>query len=99
MDHQKDETLIVLTPHIIHMPYLTKANLQPLLSGTETTVQTQHENELRTPQQKPTPQAPPPTQPQQPLQMPQPTMNPTAPSAAAPSSQTPQTQPDGAIAK
>ncbi|HKE35063.1 MAG TPA: cohesin domain-containing protein [Candidatus Acidoferrum sp.] len=99
VDHQEDETLIVLTPHIVRMPYLTKANLQPLLSGTETAVQTRRESELRTPQQEPTPQAPPPTQPQQPLQMPQPTMNPTAPGAAAPSSQAPQAQPGGAVAK
>jgi general secretion pathway protein D len=93
VDHQEDETLIVLTPHIVRMPNWTKANLRPMLSGTETSVQTRRESELRAPQ--PETPAPPATQPQQPQQMPL-APNPAAPNAA---SQSPQAQADNAVAK
>jgi general secretion pathway protein D len=74
VEHVEDEVLIVLTPHIVRMPFWTKANLRPMLSGTETTVQTKRESELRAPQPETAPQAPP-TQPP-------PTTNPTANPAA-----------------
>ena len=63
VEHQEDETLIVLTPHIVRMPYFTKANLRPMLSGTETDVQTKRESELRAPQPETQQPAPPATQP------------------------------------
>ena len=75
VEHEEDETLIVLIPRIVRMPYWTKANLRPLLSGTETFVQTTRESELRSPQQEqaqppPAPQVqqPPPPQSQPPQQ-------------------------------
>ena len=48
-DHQEDEVLIVLIPRIVRMPEWTKANLTPLLSGTETNVQVKHESDVRVP--------------------------------------------------
>lgn len=80
VDHQEDETLIVLTPHIVRLPDWTKANLRAMLSGTETNVQTRRESELRTPQPEPT-QAPPPSQ--QPQQQPPATAASTTPNASA----------------
>jgi len=62
-DHQEDEVLIVLTPRIVRMPEWTRANLRPLLSGTESNVQIKHEAELRAPQPQqaaPAPAAQPP---------------------------------------
>ena len=99
VDHQEDETLIVLTPHIVRMPDWTKANLRPMLSGTETFVQTRRESELRAPQPEQSQPAQPATQPQQPQQMPPATTTPTTASAASPSSQGPQAQSGGAVAK
>jgi len=90
VDHQEDETLIVLTPHIVRMPDWTKANLRPMLSGTETAVQTKRESELRAPQPETQQPAPPATQPQQQQQQLTPTS--TAPSSTSPSSQAPQAQ-------
>jgi general secretion pathway protein D len=65
VDHQEDETLIVLTPHIVRMPDWTKANLRPMLSGTDMDVRTRRESELRTPQPETQQPVPPATQPQQ----------------------------------
>ena len=74
--------LIVLTPRIVRMPDWTKANLRPMLSGTEAIVQTKRESELRSPQPEPTPT---PVQPQQPQSQQQPPAAPlsTVPGAAA----------------
>ena len=91
VEHQEDETLIVLTPHIVRRPDWTKANLRPLLSGTETNVQTKRESELRAPQPETQQPAPPAAQPQQPQQTPA-TPTPTTAGAASPSSQAPQAQ-------
>lgn len=85
VDHQEDETLIVLTPHIVRMPNFTKANLQSMLSGTETDVQTRRESEIRTPQPETQQPSPPATQPQQPQQQP-PVTTPTTP-GTSPSTQ------------
>jgi general secretion pathway protein D len=52
-DHQEDEVLIVLIPRIVRMPEWTKANLTPLLSGTETNVQVKHESDMRVPPAQP----------------------------------------------
>lgn len=95
VDHKEDETLILLTPHIVRMPEWTKANLRSMLSGTETDVQTRRESELRAPQPETQQPAPSPMQPQQPQQMP-PATTPTTPNAA---SQPPQTQSGNAVAK
>lgn len=77
-DHQEDEVLIVLTPRIVRMPEWTKANLRPLLSGTETNVQVKRETEVRAPSQQ---------QPQAPATAaPTPTPNPPLGAALAPAS-------------
>jgi len=84
VDHLEDEVLIVLTPRIVRMPDWTKANLRPMLSGTEAIVQTKRESELRSPQPEPTPPAPvqPPQQPQS-QQQPSAASLSTVPGAAA----------------
>src|SRR6266704_2846794 len=48
VDHQADEVLIVLSPRIVRMPYWTRANLRPLLSGSDQYPQVTRETELRT---------------------------------------------------
>ena len=59
VEHQEDEVLIVLTPRIVRMPYWTRANLRPLLSGSDQNPQVTRESELRTPEPtQPAPQAP-----------------------------------------
>ena len=52
-DIQEDEVLIILTPRIVRIPEWTKANLQPLYSGSETNVQVKREDEIRAPAQQP----------------------------------------------
>ena len=52
-DIQEDEVLIILTPRIVRIPEWTKANLQPLYSGSETNVQVKREDEIRAPEQQP----------------------------------------------
>jgi len=59
-DHEQDEVLIVLTPRIVRMPDWTKANLRPLLTGTEANVQVKRESEVRAPAQQQAPPSPPP---------------------------------------
>jgi general secretion pathway protein D len=46
---QEDEVLIVLIPHIVRIPEWTKANLRPVMSGTDTNIQIRRENEVRAP--------------------------------------------------
>ena len=62
-EHEEDEVLIVLTPRIVRMPDWSRANLQPLFSGTETNVQVKRTGELRTPQPEQPTQSPPTPQP------------------------------------
>jgi general secretion pathway protein D len=58
VDHQEDEVLILLIPRIVRMPEWTKANLTPLLSGTETNIQVKHESDVRGPAIQPTATSP-----------------------------------------
>jgi len=74
-EQEEDEVLIVLTPRIVRMPEWTKANLRPLLSGTETEVKVKRETEVRAPSQQQQPATPPPATP-----------NPPAGAAVAPAS-------------
>ena len=53
VDHQEDEVLIVLIPHIVRVPDWTRFNLRGLYSGTENAVQVKRESEVRTPAQEP----------------------------------------------
>src|SRR5271168_4470262 len=57
-DKQDNEVLIVLTPRIVRMPEWSKANLQPMLSGTETNVQVRRDNSIRAPIVQPAAQTP-----------------------------------------
>jgi len=52
-EHQEDEVLIVLIPHIVRIPDWTKANLRGLYSGTELAVQVKRESDIRTPTPEP----------------------------------------------
>jgi len=50
-EHQEDEVLIMLIPHIVRLPDWTLANLRTLYSGTETDVRIKKESEVRVPTQ------------------------------------------------
>jgi general secretion pathway protein D len=80
IDHQEDEVLIVLIPHIVRLPEWTKANLRGIYTGSETNIQVKREAEVRAPVQ---PAAPPTTQPAQPNPTPAVTAPATNPPAAA----------------
>jgi general secretion pathway protein D len=58
IDHQEDEVLIVLIPHIVRLPEWTKANLRPIYTGSETNIQVKREAEVRAPVQAPPTPAP-----------------------------------------
>jgi general secretion pathway protein D len=62
-DHQDNEVLIVLIPRIVRMPEWTKANLRPLFSGTEASVQVRKETDIHAPAPTPPPPAIPPATP------------------------------------
>lgn len=49
VDHQEDEVLIVLIPHIVRLPEWTRANLRPIYSGSDQNVQVKRESEVRAP--------------------------------------------------
>ena len=53
IDHQEDEVLIVLIPHIVRLPDWTRANLRGLLSGTDQNIQVKRESEVRVPTAEP----------------------------------------------
>ena len=63
VEHEENEVLLVLTPHIVRMPEWTKANLRTLYSGSENLVQVKRESEIRVPTPPPTPAQPPPSNP------------------------------------
>lgn len=84
IDHQDNEVLIVLIPRIVRMPEWTKANLQPMFSGTETNVQVKRLSDLRAP----TPEQAPANLPAQP-----------PPANANPAAGTPQTAAENPTAK
>jgi general secretion pathway protein D len=61
VDHQEDEVLIVMIPHIVRMPEWTRENLRGIYAGTDQVVQVKRESAIRTPvtePAKPAPQAP-----------------------------------------
>jgi general secretion pathway protein D len=57
-DHQENDVLIVLIPHIVRMPGWTAKNLQPIYSGSDTNVEIRREAEIRAPQNVPVTPAP-----------------------------------------
>lgn len=61
VDHQEDEVLIVMIPHIVRMQDWTRENLRGIYSGSDQDVKVKHEREIRAPvtePAKPTGQAP-----------------------------------------
>jgi general secretion pathway protein D len=59
IEHQEDEVLIMLIPHIVRLPDWTRENLRPIYTGSDQNVQVIRESEVRgTPQEKPKAAAP-----------------------------------------
>ena len=58
---EDDEILIILTPHIVRLPEWTRANLQPIYSGSEAEVKVRHEGDGRGPAAQQGPQGGAPT--------------------------------------
>jgi general secretion pathway protein D len=54
IDHQEDEVLIVMIPHIVRLPDWTKENLRGIYSGSDQNIQVKHESDVRTPATEPT---------------------------------------------
>jgi len=49
VDHQENEVLIVLIPHIVRLPTLTAENLRSIASGTDTNAEVRLEDEVMAP--------------------------------------------------
>jgi general secretion pathway protein D len=87
IDHEKDEILIVLIPHIVRMPTITAENLRSIASGTDTNAEVRLEDAVLLPE------APKPEAAQAPQAAPAPAMvapaatNPPPAAATAPASQ------------
>jgi general secretion pathway protein D len=74
VEHESDEVLIVLTPHVIRMPSITEENLRSIASGTDTNPFVREIQEPLPPQTTPTtqnsaPQGPVPAPVQVPIQV------------------------------
>jgi general secretion pathway protein D len=52
-DHQEDEVLIVMIPHIVRLPDWTLENLRGMYSGTDAAIQVKRESDSRTPATEP----------------------------------------------
>src|SRR5882672_7559995 len=77
VDHQENEVLIVLIPHIVRLPTMTAENLRSIASGTDTNAEVHLENAVMAPPVPKTQAVPVPVQP---------------PAAAAPAPQGPASQ-------
>lgn len=53
IDHQEDEVLIMLIPHIVRLPELATANLRTLYTGSDANIQVKREGEARIPAAEP----------------------------------------------
>lgn len=53
IDHQEDEVLIVMIPHIVRLPDWTKENLRGIYSGSDQNIQVKRESDVRTPATEP----------------------------------------------
>jgi general secretion pathway protein D len=53
VDHQEDEVLIVMIPHIVRLPDWTRENLRGIYSGTDQSIQVKRESAIRTPVMEP----------------------------------------------
>ncbi len=52
-EHQEDEVLIMLIPHIVRLPELTPANLRALYTGSDANIRVKREGEARVPTPEP----------------------------------------------
>src|SRR5277367_2206297 len=52
-EHQEDEVLIVMIPHIVRLPDWTKENLRGIYSGSDTEIKVRRESEVRAPSTEP----------------------------------------------
>jgi general secretion pathway protein D len=52
-DHEEDEVLIVMIPHIVRLPDWTRENLRGIYSGTDQSIQVKRESAVRTPATEP----------------------------------------------
>jgi general secretion pathway protein D len=52
-DHEEDEVLIVMIPHIVRLPDWTRENLRGIYSGTDQSIQVKRESAIRTPVTEP----------------------------------------------
>jgi general secretion pathway protein D len=53
VDHQEDEVLIVMIPHIVRLPDWTRENLRGIYAGTDQNIQVKRESAIRTPVTEP----------------------------------------------
>ena len=58
IDHQENEVLIVLIPHIVRLPTMTAANLRSIASGTDANAEIRLENVVMAPQAPANPTTP-----------------------------------------
>jgi general secretion pathway protein D len=81
IDHQENEVLIVLIPHIVRLPTMTAENLRSIASGTDANAEIRLENVVMAPRVSPTQGAP--GQAQPPAGAAPPNQTPAAPAASA----------------
>ncbi len=74
---EEDETLIVLTPHILRLPSLTAENLRSMAAGTDSNVRVYHEGGEEAPAQPAAAPAAPPTRQNSAVPAPAPGITPT----------------------
>ncbi len=53
VEHQEDEVLIVMIPHIVRLPDWTSENLRGIYSGTDQSIQVKRDSEIRAPVAEP----------------------------------------------
>jgi len=53
IDHQEDEVLIVMIPHIVRLPDWTRENLRGIYSGSDQDIKVKRESEIRAPTSEP----------------------------------------------
>ena len=53
IEHEEDEVLIMLIPHIVRLPEWTKENLRAIYTGSDQDIQVMRESEVMTPTQNP----------------------------------------------
>lgn len=93
VEHQEDEVLIVLIPHIVRLPEWTRENLRGIYSGSDQNIQVKRESEVHTPATEP---AKPAAQPQAGVA---PAVVPSAPGSAAPTAPPAANPPQGQTGK